>query len=420
MLSAMSIQNTRAAEPTDATAPTAAERARARAAWTLDPAVCFLNHGSFGACPAPVLDSQQRWRARLESEPVRFMVRELEPALEAARAALASFVGADPADLVFVPNATAGVSTVLRALPLQAGDELLVTDSTYAACRNAADAVAQATGARVAVAALPFPLHDGAQVEEALLGRVTPATRLALVDHVTSPTGLVLPIGRLVAALQARGVDVLVDGAHAPGMVELDVRGLGAAYYTGNCHKWLCAPKGAAFLHVRRDRQAGVHPLVTSHGATSPRTDRSRFQLEFLWPGTHDPTPVLALPDALTFLGSLLPGGWPALRAANHALALWARDRLCAALGCAPPAPDAMLGSLAALPLPAARGERPAPVPGLDALQQRLWERHRIEVPVMHWPAWPARLLRISAQIYNSPEQYEQLAAALPLELPQT
>ena len=416
----MPIPNTTDVESSSTLSPTAADRARARAAWTLDPAVCFLNHGSFGACPAPVLDSQQRWRARLESEPVRFMVREFEAELEAARAALASFVGADPADLVFVPNATTGVNTVLRALELRAGDELLVTDSTYAACRNAADAVAKASGARLVCAALPFPLRDPEEVVEALLARVTPTTRLALVDHVTSPTGLVLPVARLVERLQGRGIDVLVDGAHAPGMVELDLAALGAAYYTGNCHKWLCAPKGAAFLHVRRDRQAGVHPLVTSHGASSKRIDRSRFQLEFLWPGTHDPTPLLALPDALAFLGALLPGGWPALRAANRALALSARDRLCSVLGCAPPAPDTMIGSLAALPLPAARHAPPAPVPGLDALQERLWERHRIEVPVMHWPAWPARLLRISAQIYNSPEQYHTLAAALAHELPQT
>jgi len=416
----MAVAKIRSADEPDALAKSAAERAAARAAWRLDPNVEFLNHGSFGACPGPVLDSQQRWRARLESEPVRFMLRELEPALEAARAALAAFVGADPADVVFVPNATTGVNTVLRALDLSPGDELLVTDSTYAACRNAADAVAAARGARVVIAALPFPLRDEDQVVEAVLAAVTPRTRLALIDHVTSPTALVLPVARLVAELAARGVDALIDGAHAPGMVELDVGALGAAWYTGNCHKWLCAPKGAAFLHVRRDRQDAVHPLVTSHGRTSPRTDRSRFQLEFEWTGTDDPTAVLSLPDALDFLGGLLPGGWPALRAANHALALAARDRLCAALGCEPPAPDAMLGSMAALPLPAARGAPPPPVPGLDALQERLWERHRIEVPVMLWPAWPARLLRVSAQIYNSPEQYDTLAAALRSELPQT
>jgi isopenicillin-N epimerase len=393
----------RPAEPTTPIAPLAAERARARSAWTLDPEVCFLNHGSFGACPAPVLASQQRWRARLESEPVRFMLRELEPALETARAALAGFVGADPADLVFVTNATTGVNTVLRSLRLRPGDELLVTDHAYRACRNALDAVAAASGARVVCAALPFPLQDPGQVVEAVLARVTPATRLLLIDHVTSPTALVLPVAALVEALAARGIDVLVDGAHAPGMLALDLARLGAAYYTGNCHKWLCAPKGAGFLHVRRDRQAGVHPLVTSHGATSPRTDRSRFQLEFLWGGTHDPTALLTLPEALSCLGGLLNGGWPALRAANHALALEARDALCRALGCAAPAPDEMLGSMASVPLSPSRGRPPDAVLGLDALQERLWLRHKIEVPVMAWPAWPQRLLRVSAQIYNSP-----------------
>jgi len=382
--------------------------------WALDPQVVFLNHGSFGACPRPVLAEQQRWRERLEAEPVRFMVRELEPALDAARAALAAFVGARPRDLAFVPNATAGVSSVLASLALRPGDELLTTDHAYNACRNALDRVAARSGARVQAVRLPFPLRHADELVEPLLAAAGPRTRLALIDHVTSPTGLVLPVERLVPALQARGVDVLVDGAHAPGMLPLDLGRLGAAYYTGNCHKWICAPKGCALLHVREDRQAGVLPLVTSHGANSPRTDRSRFQLEFDWPGTHDPTPFLALPAALDFLGGLLPGGWPALRAANHALALQARDRLCAALGVPAPAPDGLLGSLASVPLPDGAPAAPAAFPFLDPLQERLYAEWRIEVPVFAWPERPRRLLRVAAQAYNHPSQYELLAAALP------
>ena len=381
--------------------------------WALDPSIAFLNHGSFGACPRPVLAAQQRWRERLEAEPVRFMVRELEPALDVARAALAGFVGARPQDLVFVPNATAGVSTVLASQALQPGDELLTTDHAYNACRNALERTAARSGARVVVARVPFPLRDADEVVAPLLAAATPRTRLALIDHVTSPTGLVLPVERLVPALQMRGVDVLVDGAHAPGMLPLDLSRLGAAYYTGNCHKWLCAPKGCALLHVRADRQAGILPLVTSHGANSPRTDRSRFQLEFAWPGTHDPTPFLVLPDALDFLGGLMPGGWPALQAANRALALAARDLLCAALQVLPPAPDGMLGSLAAVPLPDGDGRAAESPPFLDPLQERLFHEHRIEVPVFAWPAAPRRLIRVAAQAYNTIGQYERLAGVL-------
>jgi isopenicillin-N epimerase len=378
--------------------------------WALEPGITFLNHGSFGACPRPVLEAQARLREEMERQPVRFLARELEARLDAARAALAAFVGADPDDLAFVPNATTGVNTVLRSLPLGAGDEILATDHLYPACRAALRAVVDATGARVVVARIPFPIGDAGDAVRAVLEAAGPRTRLALVEHVTSPTGLVLPVRRIVGALAARGIDTLVDGAHAPGMVPLDLRALGAAYYTGNCHKWLCAPKGAAFLHVRRDRQPLIRPLVVSHGAGSPRTDRSRFSLEFDWTGTDDPTPYLAVPEAIRVMGRALPGGWAALMARNRALALEARGILAAALGADPPCPDDMIGALASLPLPDGPPHDP---PARDELQAALLDRFRIEVPVIAWPAPPRRLLRISAQLYNGRADYERLAGAL-------
>ncbi|HSF07734.1 MAG TPA: aminotransferase class V-fold PLP-dependent enzyme [Methylomirabilota bacterium] len=378
--------------------------------WALDPGVAFLNHGSFGACPRPVLEAQQHLREELERSPVRFLARELEGRLAAARAALGAFVGADPDDLVFVPNATTAVNTVLRSLALRAGDELVTTDHTYNACRNALDFVADRADARVSVVRLPLPVPGEAHVIETVLAAVTPRCRLALLDHVTSPTGIVLPIERLVPALAERGVDTLVDGAHGPGMLDLDLRRLGAAYYAGNCHKWLCAPKGAAFLHVRRDRQASVRPLVLSHGANSPRTDLSRFRLEFDWTGTGDPTAYLTVPEAIRTIAETQPGGWPAVMARNRTLARQARGVLLEALGTPPPCPDTMLGALAAVPLPDC--PRPHP-PTRDALQISLMERFAIEVPVISWPASPKRLLRVSCHIYNRLEEYERLGQAL-------
>lgn len=384
--------------------------------WDLDPDVVFLNHGSFGACPRVVLAEQQRLRRELEAEPVRFLHRELEARLDAARAELAAFVGAEPDDLAFVPNATTGVNTVLRSLSFAPGDELLVTDHEYNACRNVLDFVATRSGACVVVVPLPFPIDGPRVVVERVLAAVTERTRLLLVDHVTSPTGLVLPVAELVAALHARGVDTLVDGAHAPGMLPLDLRSLGAAYYTGNCHKWLCTPKGSALLHVRADRQERVRPLVLSHGANSRRTDRSRFRLEFDFPGTHDPTPYLCVPAALQFLAGLLPGGIAAVQHHNHELAVAGRDLLCRTLGIAPPAPASMLGSLAAVPLPQGGDELVGPL-GLDPLQHALFERHRIEVPVMRWATPKLRLLRISPQVHQSLAQHQYLASALAEEL---
>jgi isopenicillin-N epimerase len=394
--------------------------AEVRASWTLDPAVTFLNHGSFGACPAPVLAAQSAWRSRLESEPVRFLGRELEGHLGRAREALAGFLGADADDLAFVGNATSGVNTVLRSLELQSGDEILVTDHEYNAALNAVRYVAERSGARMVVARIPFPLDDPELVVAAVLGGVTARTRLAMISHVTSPTALVFPIDELVGQLAARGIDTLVDGAHAPGMVPLDVDALGAAYYTGNCHKWMCAPKGAAFLHVRRDRQAGIRPLTISHGANSRREDRSRFRLEFDWTGTGDPTPWLALPDAIGFMASLQAGGWPEVMASNHALALAGRDLLCAALGTDAPAPDEMLGSMAAVPLP--RVAEPRLPAGFATLDEALLPHFHVEVPITAFPvdataeggvADPARFVRISAQQYNDLAQVQRLADVL-------
>jgi isopenicillin-N epimerase len=383
--------------------------------WSLDPAITFLNHGSYGACPLPVLEAQQRLREQLEREPLRFFMREYEALLDTARSQLAAFVGAEVDELAFVPNATTGVNSVLRSLPLTPSDEILTTNHEYNACRNALDFVATRTGATVVVATVPFPLDSPNQVVEAVMERVSPRTRLAQLDHVTSKTGLIFPIQELVNKLTARGVDTVVDGAHAPGMVPLNLHEIGATYYTGNCHKWLCAPKGSGFLYVRRDRQSAIRPLTISHGANSHRTDKSRFQLEFDWTGTDDPTAYLCIPEAIQFLGSLLPGGWSQLMENNRKKALYARQLLCEALGVSPPCPDEMIGSMAVVPLPDkfCVYEQGGQLREWPVLQDILFDRFNIEVPVIPWTEPFKQMVRISAQLYNTPQQYEYLAQAL-------
>jgi isopenicillin-N epimerase len=371
--------------------------------WCLDPSVTYLNHGSFGACPEAVLAVQAALRCELEREPVDFLVHSLPARLDAARAELCSFLGADSADLVFVPNATTGVNTILRSLSFTRGDELLLTNHTYAACRKTVDFVCQRSGARVVVAHLPFPCPHEDEIVSSVLSCVTPRTRLALLDHVTSPTALVLPLARLVSDLESRGVDTLVDGAHAAGMVALELSTLGAAYYTGNAHKWLCAPKGAAFLHVRRDRQAGLHPNVISHGYGAG------FHAEFDWTGTFDPTAWLCIPEALRYIAGLKPGGWPEVMATNRALALSARSLLMDRLGSEAPCPDTMIGSMASVPLPPPADGSPAH--RFDAKGLHAWFRER-GVETWLYPL-PVPLLRVSAQLYNDLDQFKRLASLL-------
>jgi isopenicillin-N epimerase len=372
--------------------------------WSLDPAIAFLNHGSFGACPLPVLEAQQRLRERMERQPLQFFDREIEGLLDAARSELAAFVGADPEALAFVPNATTGVNTVLRSLRFEPGDELLTTNQEYNACRNALNYLAEREGLRVVVAEVPFPIDSPQQVVEAVIERISARTRLALLDHIVSQTGLVFPIAQLIKELTQRGVETLVDGAHAPGMVPLNLQELGATYYTGNCHKWLCAPKGAAFLYVQHDRQPDIHPLTISHGANASRSDRSRFRLEFDWTGTDDPTAYLCVPEAIRFMGTLLPGGWSELMTKNHALALTARQILCKTLNVSPPSPDQMVGALAVVLLPDGQPKQ---------LQDALLKLYQIEVPIVPYPTISSRQVRVSAQLYNYAKQYEYLSEAL-------
>lgn len=380
--------------------------------WSLDPEVIFLNHGSFGACPIEVLEYQAELRALLEREPVHFFVREYYPRLDQARAELAAFLDADPDGLAFVHNATSGVNSVLRSLRFQPGDELLVTDHEYNACHNALEFVAERWGARVVVVEIPFPVQSADQIVAAILSEVSDLTRLALIDHITSSTALVFPIKEIVARLEEKGIDTLVDGAHAPGMLPLSMRDVGAAWYTGNCHKWLCAPKGSGFLYVREDKRGTTRPAVISHGANTPTAERPRFRHEFDWIGTIDPTAWLSVPVAIKTIGEMVPGGWPEVMSVNHLRAVEGRRVVCEALGVDEPTPPDLIGSLASIPLPDGEAGSASPL-YVDPLGAQLWHEHKIEVPISPWPAPPKRVLRLSAQLYNSAEDYEVLAGRL-------
>jgi isopenicillin-N epimerase len=381
--------------------------------WALDPSVVFLNHGSFGACPRAVLERQTQLRMRMEAEPVRFLTQELQPLLDESRERLAQLLNTVPENLVFVPNATTGVNAVVQSLEFQAGDEILTTNQDYNACRNALKAVAERVGAKVVVAQVPFPVRDEAQVVDAVVSRAGERTRLAMIDHVTSPTAVVYPIDKIVRALEERGIDTMVDGAHAPGMLPVGLDALRPAYYTGNCHKWLCAPKGAGFLYVRPDRQERIQPTTISHGFNTPRVGRNALHTRFDWIGTIDPTAWLCVGMAIDWCSMLLLGGLLELMNRNRALAIEARRILCESLGIDPPCPEEMLGSMATIPLPERFQTTPFTANTIDPLQANLLDEYAIEVPVVRWGDPARRWLRISAHAYNSREQYVYVAGVL-------
>jgi isopenicillin-N epimerase len=383
-----------------------------RGHWALAPGTVFLNHGSFGACPKPILELQSTLRQQMEAEPVQFLWRRYEERLEPSRTELARFIGAEAQDIAFVTNATTGVNAVARSLKLRPGEEVLTTNHDYNACHNVLVEAVRRARAKLVVARVPFPLRNEDQVIEAILRAVTGRTRLAMIDHVTSDTALVFPIGRIIRELEKRGVDALVDGAHTPGMMPLDLDKLQPAYYAGNLHKWVCAPKGAAFLWARRDKQLDLQPAVISHGNNRTRSGYSPLQDRFDWPGTFDPSAWMCIGEAIRWMGDLLPQGWRELRTRNHSLIVEARRLLCDRLSVQPPCPERMLGSMATIPLPTQFQGLPR-TGKIDREQLELYDQFKIEVPFSRIGEPEARWFRISAQIYNTIAEYDYLGDAL-------
>jgi isopenicillin-N epimerase len=365
----------------------------------LEPGVDFLNHGSFGAVPRVVFEAQTEWRRRIEAAPVEVIARRRLELIDAAKEQVGRWLGMKPNDFGLVTNATEGVNAVLHSLRFSPGDELLTTTHVYNAVRQAMKFTSARSGASYREVAVPMPVRSPDDIAEAVVGAVSDRTRLVVIDHVTSPTATLFPVGRIVRACAARGVDVLIDGAHAPGMVPLDVESIGAAYYAGNLHKWAFAPRGAAFLWARPDRQAAIHPAVVSHHYGEG------FASEFSWQGTRELSAWFAVPAALEFTRQL---GGDAVREHNHAMTTWAHRMIVDRLSDAEPIvplDGSMLGSMAAVRLPRKFAERSDSE--LLSLQQVLYTRHRMEVPLMRLDPQTV-LLRASCQVYNTPGQYER------------
>jgi isopenicillin-N epimerase len=370
----------------------------ARQQWRLDPDVAQLNHGGFGATPAGILAEQRRWRDAMERNPTDFLVRQLPGLLEGARVELATFLDADPAGLAFLVNATAGVATVLAGLSLRPGDEVLTTDQRYNAVRMQLDLLAARTGALVVEAATPLPLTGPDEAVAAIEAALTDRTRLLVVDHVTSPTGIVMPVERLAALCRSRGVLTLVDGAQALAMLPVRLSALGVDYWTGNLHKWLCGPKSGAVLWARPEHRDALRPLVASH------SHLEGLLPAFDWTGTFDPSALLAAPAAVELFAKL---GWDDVRAHNRQLARDGARLVAEALGTSLPVPDEMSGAMRAVTLP-----RPLEPAVAREAELRLLHEHRIEAPLT--PSRAPAYVRVSAQIYNEIDDYRRLADALP------
>ena len=375
----------------------------------LDPDVVFLNHGSFGAAPRPVFEAYRNWQSRLERQPVLFLGRELNGLLRESRCVLGEYLNADADDLVYIPNATHGVNIIAHSLDLKPGDEILTSDHEYGACDYTWDFICGKTGAKYIHQSIPLPVHSGEEMVDRIWRGVTPRTRAIYLSHITSPTALRLPVEQICQRARAAGILTIVDAAHSPGQIPLDLQALGADMVFGNCHKWLLNVKGSAFLHVRPESQHFIEPLIVSWGynATPETTTGSRFIDLLQWTGTRDPTAALTVPTAIGFMQE---HHWDEVGSECHGLLRQAIERICD-LTHMPP-----LYSLDS-DLYHQMGIAPLPVSDIAVLKNRLYEEFKIEVPLIQWRE--RQFIRISVQGYNTRDDIDALIDALQVLLPQ-
>ncbi len=365
--------------------------------YLLNPAITFLNHGSFGACPRPVFETYQKFQRELELNPVGFIGHQLPALLKAARARLAEYLGTATDNLVFVTNATEGMNVIVRSLNLKPGDEVLTTDHEYGAVNNTWRFNCEKWGARYINQPIPVPLTTPEAFVDALWAGVTERTRVISLSHITSPTALIFPVELVCQRAREAGIITVIDGAHAPGQIDLDLEKIGADFYTGNAHKWLSSPKGAAFLYARPERQAMLEPLIVSHGWNRQHAEASQFLDYLSWTGTDDPSSYLSLPAAIDFQ---VQNDWPAVRTACHNLLLEAHHRILELSDQEPLSPDSMWAQLCSTPLP-----------GKVSDYKDMWDKYQIVVPILEWNG--KTLIRISIQAYNTPQDVERLLFAL-------
>ncbi|HWQ13543.1 MAG TPA: aminotransferase class V-fold PLP-dependent enzyme [Roseiflexaceae bacterium] len=370
-------------------------------AFMLRGGIAFLNHGSFGACPRPVFETYQAIQREIEAQPVEFLSRRASGLLAEARASLERYLGARPGTLVFAANVTHALNIVARSLDLRPGDEVLSTGHEYGAIERTWQFNCEKRGARYVPRPLPLPATSQEELVEQVWQGVTARTRVIAISHISSPTAVALPVAAICRRAREAGILTVVDGAHAPGQVALDLEALGADFYGGNCHKWLCAPKGAGFLYARPERQALLEPLVVSWGWRARNPSGSEYIDMFDWLGTDDPSAYLTVPTAIKFQED---NNWPAVRLACHNLLLEASARICELTGLAPLTPDSTdwWMQMRSLPLPPCDPK---------AVQRRLWDEFRVEVPCHEWGEH--RLIRISVQAYNTPEDIDRLVEGL-------